>query len=164
MGRANVREGKGGASRTVLLNDYCRQILAIYIEEIRPLILTSWHDEKLLFGTVSRDCFAKVINRRIKKTAEVLNLPSIRAHGFRHALGYHLLRAGCLAKDIQTILGHKSIETTLVYTHQRIVNLKKIYRTYHPRENDFFKELDDEYRKRIERFKKKLYSRKRKRK
>jgi phosphopantetheinyl transferase (holo-ACP synthase) len=37
--------------------------------------------------------------------------------------------------------------------------LKKIYKTYHPRENEYFKEVDLEYMKRIEHFEKRLKKR-----
>lgn len=132
-GTVRVLEGKGGLSRTVLLNDYCRQILAIYTCEIRPLILTQWHDENLLFGTAGRDAFVHVTNRGIKRTAEDLNLPPVRAHGFRHALGYHLLRAGCPVRDIQNILGHKALKNTEIYTRVDKEDLKEVLDKYHPR-------------------------------
>jgi site-specific recombinase XerD len=44
-----------------------------------------------------------------------------------------MLRAGCGIREVQAFLGHKSIETTQVYTHIVKEDLKKIINIYHPR-------------------------------
>ena len=49
-------------------------------------------------------------------------------------------------------MGHESIQTTVQYIHLMIDNLKRIYKTYHIRENEYFKEIDSDYINRIEIF------------
>ncbi|MCP4101676.1 MAG: tyrosine-type recombinase/integrase [Lentisphaerae bacterium] len=132
-GTVSVKEGKGGFSRTTILNDYCRIILTIFINEIRPLILTSWHDENLLFGTGSWDRFGKVVNEGLKEYSEKIKIPSIRSHGFRHAVGYHLLKEGCPIRSIQEILGHRSLKNTEIYTKVDKEDLKGVLDRFHPR-------------------------------
>jgi len=57
---------------------------------------------------------------------------------------------------VQELLGHESIETTVIYTHTMYENLKKVYKSKHPRENEYYKEVDYTYRKRLYAFKKRL--------
>jgi site-specific recombinase XerD len=137
-----VKQGKGGVSRLAWLNYYTCSVLKLYIERMRPVIFNEWNERNnhLLFG-VKWSWFIKVVNKTLQKVAKSTGLAGFTSHGFRHAVGYHLLRAGCNIRYIQQILGHKRLKNTEVYTKVDKEDLKEVLDTYHPRK---FKRVQDE--------------------
>ena len=129
-----IREGKGGASRVAYLNQYCLQILKLYIERLRPLIhARRWARRgELLFGC-DWTSFGKLVNRTLRPIATQVSLRRFTSHDFRHCLGYHLLRSGCNIRHIQQILGHRRLRNTEVYTKVDREQLREVLDAFHPR-------------------------------
>ncbi len=63
---------------------------------------------------IHKSSLQKVV-RRAAKAAHIHK--SVGCHTFRHSFATHLLEAGYDIRTIQELLGHKSVETTMIYTH-----------------------------------------------
>jgi integrase/recombinase XerD len=55
-----------------------------------------------------------------------IEVPRRGAHTLRHSLAIHLLRSGETLKSIGDVLGHRSPETTFLYTKLHVEDLRTV--------------------------------------
>ena len=70
-----------------------------------------------------------------------LNARYISPHKIRHAFASHLLSNGADLRVIQTLLGHKNLSTTEIYTHVLDEKIIKSVQKNHPFAKKNFKSL-----------------------
>lgn len=109
--------GKGDKERTVYLNDACLQALEAYLpERIVPHAI----DKDALFTSRNRNRIStQTIKWLVKKhlTEAGLDTSKYSAHKLRHTAATLMYQNGVDIRTLQTVLGHKSVETTMIYTH-----------------------------------------------
>jgi len=54
-------------------------------------------------------------------------------HILRHTFATHMLNNGADLNSVKELLGHSSLASTQVYTHNSIAELKKVHTASHPR-------------------------------
>ena len=152
-GRLVVKSGKGRRDRIVPLGKNAAEHIKIYLTKARNEFLKYEEDacgrEALFLSNRGRRVGVLCIQRGMQKHLEQSGVGKGSPHMIRHSFATHLLERGAGVKEIKEILGHKCIETTVLYTHFTVSNLKRIIKTYHPRENELYEELSAQERLRI---------------
>jgi integrase/recombinase XerD len=132
QGTVRLRDSKTGRERDGILNAFAEKVMRIFVERMREYILFSkMSDSSLIFGAGAS--LVIWLNSILNREAKGLQLGKFSSHHFRHAIGFHFLRAGCDIRYIQEILGHKELSTTQVYTLVEKEDLRNVLDTFHPR-------------------------------
>ena len=130
-----IVRGKGRKERVALLGRHAVSAIKTYLRVRSSHPKKERFDKKALFlnklGTRLSD---RSVRREIDKYLVQTGL-SIKTspHTLRHSFATHMLNAGANLRDVQELLGHKSLAATQIYTHLTTNRLKEIYESSHPR-------------------------------
>lgn len=126
--------GKGNKERLIPLGDYALEYLQIYLQEVRPQIVTRLSKDYVFLGRLGGPITRQRFWQIIKDYAKKIGLEDkISPHVIRHSFATHLLQGGADLRALQMLLGHSSLVTTQIYTHLDLKRLREVYDQYHPR-------------------------------
>lgn len=117
-----VRQGKGNKDRLFIIADNIK-------EDILSLIQKEKLDQDgFLFKSIRNKNYDSVTIRKIIKDATKKSKidKNISPHTLRHSFATHLIENGYSVSEVQSLLGHKSPETTFIYLHTASPNLIKV--------------------------------------
>ena len=120
-----VRNGKGGKSRRT----YISEVAADHLEKY----LKSRNDtEQVLFrskngGRFKDDGSVRAVINQLGKTAGVVN---VHPHRFRRTFATNLYKRGMDIHEIQRLMGHSNVQTTLEYIYADDSHIKNAYEKY----------------------------------
>ena len=130
-----IRQGKGHKDRVVPLGNRAMQWLEKYQQQTRMKLLLEVN-VKALFLTSYGDKFnPDVLSRMVSKFIKQAEIGKTGScHLLRHSCATHMLEGGADIRFIQQLLGHEKLETTSIYTHVSIEQLKQVHSQTHPAE------------------------------
>lgn len=125
-----VRQGKGRRDRFLPLTGSAAYWLTCYLNAARPRLVKVRHEDSihqksaLWLSNKGRRLSYQMIAERVSNYAVQAKVKAT-VHSFRHSCATHLLRRGATTRHIQQLLGHRSVETTELYTHLDVKDLKR---------------------------------------
>lgn len=121
--------GKGGSERVVIINDSARLALGKYYALINKRIVWLFPGGK---GIVRRPFTRQGFFDLCKKAARDAGISNFSPHVLRHSFATHLIRSGLDIRIAQELLGHKSINSTQIYTKLTANELLDMVQNKHP--------------------------------
>lgn len=117
----HIKMAKGKKDRHTLLSPMFLTLLREYYKAYKPKVY-------LFEGQFEGLYSAKSAQQVLKKSLRLAGIHNrrITLHTLRHSFATHLLENGTDLRYIQTLLGHSSPKTTMIYTHVSSTSIQKI--------------------------------------
>jgi integrase/recombinase XerC len=125
--------GKRNKERLIPVLAVVLKQMHLYLKERSDLEIVK--DVEYFFLTkkglkLSESFVYRLINSYFSKVSEKVKRSP---HMLRHTFATHLLNNGADLNSVKELLGHSSLASTQVYTHNSLLELKKVYAGAHPR-------------------------------
>jgi len=125
--------GKGNKERVIPVNNELLKEIDDYISEKKIFFkeLTSIH---LLVSKKGRSLYPKYVYNIVNKYLGNVSTNERKSpHILRHSFATHLTNNGADINAIKELLGHSSLASTQIYTHNSIEKLKEVHKLAHPK-------------------------------
>lgn len=106
-----IRQSKNNRDRVVVLAEKLLILLRDYFKEYKP-------KDYLFEGRTNGRYSERSVQQLLKQLLAKLKINKQGSvHSLRHSYATHLIEQGTDVRFVKDLLGHKSIKTTLIYTH-----------------------------------------------
>ncbi len=126
--------GKGNKERIIPVNKEVISMIRDYQQSKKKEFEKT--GETLLVTEKGKKLYPKyaylLVNKYLQEGAKTLDKKS--PHVLRHTFATHLLNSGADLNAVKELLGHSSLASTQVYTHNTIEKLKNVHKNAHPKE------------------------------
>lgn len=120
--------GKGDKQRLVPMGMRAIQNINEYLNNGRSMLVKSIKQNALFLNFRGERITRKGIWKNLKTKMQLLGIrKDVTVHTLRHSFATHLVQNGADIRYVQNFLGHKSINTTEIYTHLDMHHIKEIY-------------------------------------
>ena len=107
-----VRQGKGKVDRIIDLPDIAVDALSAYMK-----VRGEGSDEKLFLSRNRKGMYVTTVRLAVHKYLKKAGISKGAVHTLRHTFGTYKSLNGVPPKILQGIMGHKKLESTLLYVH-----------------------------------------------
>ena len=124
---------KRGRECGIPITNTTYKILVKYLAVARPRLLKNakTNSDRLFLSERGKPFADGTINEIFVKYR---SSKRIHPHSMRHACAVHMLKNGADIRDLQVLLGHRSIKSTMVYTVLMAKDLRDMQDKFHPRD------------------------------
>jgi integrase/recombinase XerC len=125
--------GKGSKQRMIPVNNGLLKEIDGYISE-KKIFFESGISDNLLLNKKGKALYPKYVYNTVKKYLGTASTNERKSpHILRHTFATHLTNNGADINAIKELLGHSSLASTQVYTHNSIEKLKEVHKLAHPK-------------------------------
>lgn len=116
--------GKGGKARLCFSDERTALLIKKYLR-------TRKDDNHALFVSHKGRVCAGNIQEIFKYARKKADLPNVHPHTMRHSFATNLLSTNMNVRHVQSLLGHASLDTTMLYMHVMDFDLERAYKEHH---------------------------------
>lgn len=125
--------GKGSKERIIPVNSQLLTLMQVYMAR-KETELAEYDRIHLLVTPSGKKLYPRYVYTIVHKYLSlVTTIDKKSPHVLRHTFATHLMNSGADLNAVKELLGHSSLASTQIYTHNSIEKLKDIHKKAHPK-------------------------------
>lgn len=125
--------GKGNKQRLIPTSKHLLEQLETF-KKLQEETFSATHFNYVFLTEKQEQLYPNYVYRIVKAYMNLCTTATKKSpHVLRHSFATHLSNNGAKLSDIKELMGHASLASTQVYTHNTIEQLKEVYKNAHPK-------------------------------